>query len=264
MQLTTRNLSPWTHAAHRSFITRLVINHGPTEFLGRLILAADTAARARGVFLSFAGLDELVSINRANSQSWRPLLPVFDPNCGLFAPTSAFCLLGHNDAGEVVVTQAARFFDWQGTTLHEEATSLRLLYREPELWRREGEAVEVTAPSARTITGKVAYTGAHWCRPDFRGKGLPAITPRIARALAIALWDVEVTCTLMVEDVFARGVARRAGYFNTEWSVELKNTPLGTLTTALLWSRRNEIVADLEDFLANFADTNASVVERYA
>ena len=141
---------------------------------------------------------------------------------------------------------------------------MRLLYREPELWRREGEAVEVTAPSARTITGKVAYTGAHWCRPDFRGKGLPAITPRIARALAIALWDVEVTCTLMVEDVFARGVARRAGYFNTEWSVELKNTPLGTLKTALLWSRRNEIVADLEDFLANFADANAGVVERYA
>jgi hypothetical protein len=68
----------------------------------------------------------------------------------------------------------------------------------------------------------------------------------------------------MVEDVFARGVARRAGYSNAEWSVELKNTPLGTLTTALLWSHRNEIVADLEDFLANFVDTDAGVVERYA
>src|SRR6476660_3665126 len=236
MQVPTQNASLKAQAAHRSFIADIVINHGPADLLGRLVLAADTAARACGVFLSFAGLDELVSINRANSQSWLPLLPVFDPNCGLFAPTSAFCLLVDNDAGEVVVTQAARFFDSQGTTLHEEATSLRLLYRAPELWRREREAVEVTAPSARTITGKVAYTGAHWCRPDFRGKRLPAITPRIARALAIALWDVEVTCTLMVEDVFARGVAQRAGYFNTEWSVELKNTPLGTLTTALLWS----------------------------
>jgi hypothetical protein len=264
MQVPTRNLPLEAQAAHQSFIAGLVINHGPPEFLGRLILSADTAARARGVFLSFAGLDELVSINRANSKSWRPLLPVFDPNCGLFAPTSAFCLLGRNDAGEVVVTQAARFFDWEGTSLHEEATSLRLLYREPEAWRQVGEAVEVTAPSARTITGKVAYTGAHWCRRDFRGKGLPAITPRIARALAIAFWDIEVACTLMVEDVFARGVARRAGYFNAERSVELKNTPLGTLTTALLWSHRNEIVADLEDFLANFVDTDAGVVERYA
>lgn len=264
MQVPTRNLPLGAHAAHQSFIAGLVINHGPAEFLGRLILSADTAARARGVFLSFAGLDELVSINRANSQSWRPLLPVFDPNCGLFAPASAFCLLGRNDAGEVVVTQAARFFDWQGTTLHEEATSLRLLYREPEAWRQEGEAVEVTAPSARTITGKVAFTGAHWCRPDFRGKGLPAITPRIARALAIALWDVEVACTIMAEDVFSRGVAQRAGYFNAEWSVELKNTPVGTLTSALLWSDRKAIIADLEDFLANFVDSDTAVVERYA
>src|SRR3984893_14481714 len=156
-----RELPLGAHAAHQSFITGLVINHGPAECLGRFMLAADTAARARGVLLSFAGLDEWVLTTGANSQSWRPLLPVFDPNCGLFAPTSAFCLLGRNDAGEVVVTQAARFFDWQGTTLHEEASSLRLLYREPDAWRREGEAIEVTAASARTITGKVAYNGAH-------------------------------------------------------------------------------------------------------
>ena len=232
-----------------------------------MILAAETPPLGRGASLSFAGLDELVSINRANSQSRRPLLPAFDPNCGLFAPTSALCLSGRNDAGEVgVVTQGARFFDWQGTNLHEEATSLRLLYRDPNALapRQEGEAVEATARSARAITGKVVYTGAHWCRRGFRGKGLPSITPRIARALAIGLWDVEVACTLMVEDVFARGVARRAGYFNAEWSVELRNTPLGTLRTALLWSRRNEIVADLEDFLANSVDTDAGVVERYA
>ena len=181
-------------------------------------------------------------------------------------PASALCLLGRNDAGEVVVTQAARFFDWHGTTFHEEAGSLRLLYRDPEARRQghgRGSEGEVR-PSARLITGKVVYTGAHWCRPDFRGKGLPSITPRIARALAIGLWDVELACTLMVEDVFARGVARRAGYFNAEWSVELRNTPLGTLRTALLWNRRNEIVADLEDFLTNSVDTDAGVVERYA
>ena len=33
-------------------------------------------------------------------------------------------------------------------------------------------------------------------------------------------------CTLMwsMTSIFARGVARRAGYLNAEWSVELKNT----------------------------------------
>jgi hypothetical protein len=264
MQVSHRISSLGAHPFPDPFVAGLVLNHGPIQLLGRLLLAADTAARERGVFLSFATLEELVAINRANRATWRPLLPVFDPACAQLDPTSAICLLGRNAAGDVVVTQGARFFDWHGTTLHDEATSLRLLYRDPGAWRQPDEAIQVTAPTARLITGNVAYTGAHWCHADFRGKGLPTITPRIARALAIALWDVDTACTLMVEDVFARGVARRAGYLNAEWSIELKNTPLGTLTTALLWSRRDEIVADLENFLADLADADANVIERHA
>jgi len=255
---------PQTQSIHGSFIGEVVINHGPVELLGKLLLAADTAARDRGVLLSFATLSELVEINRANRESWLPLLPVFDPGRGHFDQSAAICLLGRNDSGDVVVTQAARFFDWQKTNFHEEVTSLRMLYHDPDAQRQRGEAMEVTAPSARKIAGKVAYTGAHWCRPDFRGKGLPGITPRVARALAIAQWDVDFACTLMLEDVFSRGVARRAGYLNSEWSVELKNTPLGTHTAALLWNDRGEIVADLAGFLANFVDAHAGIVERYA
>ena len=264
MQVSKRNSCLGGHPLADSFIVGLVLNHGPVQLLARLLLAADTAARQRGVFLSFATLEELAAINRANRATWRPLLPVFDPSCGQRDATSAICLLGRSATGDVVVTQGARFFDWRGTTLHDEATSLRLLYRDPDASRQHDEAIQVTAPTARLITGNVAYTGAHWCHPDFRGKGLPAITPRIARALAIALWNVDFACTLMVEDVFARGVARRAGYLNAEWSVLLKNTPLGTLRTALLWSPRDEIVADLENFLASFVNTDALGIERHA
>ena len=62
--------------------------------------------------------------------------------------------------------------------------------------------------------------------------------PRIARALAVAWWDVEYTCTIMAKDVFSRGVAQRAGYPNVEWGVHLKNNPVGTLLTAFLWNDR--------------------------
>lgn len=256
--------APQVQSTHGSFIAEVVINHGPAELLGKLLLAADTAARDRGVLLSFATLSELVEINRANRGSWLPLFPVFDPGCGHFDPSAAICLLGRNDSGDVVVTQAARYFDWQQTTFYEEVTSLRMLYHDPGTRRRRGEALEVTAPSAHKIAGKVAYTGAHWCRPDFRGKGFPGLTPRIARALAIARWDVDFACTLMLEEVFSRGVARRAGYLNSEWSVELKNTPLGTYTAALLWNDRGEIVADLKHFLSNLGDAHGGIVERYA
>jgi len=254
------NARPTGHDAPPSFVADLVIDHGPSELLGRFLLAADTEARARGVFLSFAPLKDLVRINDANSASWRPLLAIFDPACGRFGEESAFCLF----AGEVVLTQAARYFDWSLTSFYEEATSLRLFYHDPALLRREGEAVEVTAPWARLLKGRVAFTGAHWCRPDFRKRGLPAITPRIARALAIARWDVDLTCTIMAEDIYRRGIARRAGYFNVEWAVNLTNTRVGTLRAALLWSERSSIIADLEDFLTDPVDSDASVIHRHA
>ena len=223
--------------------------HGPRDMLRRLLETADAAARQRGVFLGFATLEELVRINRSNSDTWRPLLPIFDPACGRFDATRAFCILGRNASSEVVVTQAARFFDWENSSFPDEATSLRLFYHDPDACRRPGEAVSVTAPSARAIRGRVAFTGAHWCRPDFRAQGLPAITPRIARALALTWWNIDYTCTFMAQDVFSRGVARKAGYPNAEWGVYLNNTPVGTLLAALLWSDRASLIADLEKFL---------------
>jgi hypothetical protein len=253
-----------TNDAKASFISGLVVEQGPSELLGKFLLAADTEARRRGVFLSFAAMKELVATNKGNSSSWRPLLPIFDPECGRFAEESAFCLLGRNEAGEIVLTQAARFFDWRHTSFQDEATSLRLFYHDPVSLRGENETIEVTAPSARLICGRIAFTGAHWCRPDFRERGLPAITPRIARALAIARWDIDIACTIMAADIYSRGVAERAGYFNSEWTVELKNTRTGTFPAALLWSMREPIVADLAEFSAKFADTDVGVVHRHA
>jgi len=264
MNTPPRHAPPLTREGPAPFISNLVIRHGPSALLGRLLLAADTEARRRGVFLSFAAMEELVAANKANGATWRPLLPIFDPAYGRFDAESALCLLGRNEAGEIVLAQAARFFDWRHTSFHDEATSLRLFYHDPETSRGVGEAIEVTAPTARLISGRIAFTGAHWCRPDYREKGLPGITPRIARALAIGRWDVDLTCTIMAHDIYARGVAARAGYFNSEWGIELKNTPTGTFPAALLWSERSSILADFEDFLANLMDADLSIIHRHA
>jgi hypothetical protein len=68
----------------------------------------------------------------------------------------------------------------------------------------------------------------------------------------------------MAKDIYTRGIARRAGYFHSEWTVELKNTPTGTFPAALLLSARSSIIADLENFLVNFVDTDVDVVYRHA
>lgn len=224
------------------------------RLLGRALLEGAEACLRRGVSINFDSMQALCDHNTANSDSWRPLLPIFSPYCHDFKPGTTLCMLGRDDKGDVVLAQAARLFDWRGTSFHEEAESLRLFYEDPRDWkwnqRGEQARIVVTAPMAREITGIVAYTGAHWVRPDFRGRGLTGITPRMARALAVTAWDVPMTCTIMAKDIFDRGVTERAGYPHHEWTVDLQNTTTGTFPAALLWATRDEIIADLEQWLA--------------
>ena len=48
-----------------------------------------------------------------------------------------------------------------------------------------------------------------------------------------------------------RGVFPRNGYRNGEWAVEAINGRMGTLRYAFLWSKSDEMVEDLEEFLGN-------------
>src|SRR5262245_42280813 len=172
----------------RSILSDITIEHGPVDLFGRFFLKADTAARERGVFLSFAPLQELVEANRRNRDTWRPLLPLFDPVVSGATTEDSFCIVGRNSSGEIVATQAARLYRWGDTTFHEEAESLRLLYADPERSKQPNETVEVTAKDAKKITGLVIFGGGAWYRPDYRGRQLAQILTRISRACAYTRW----------------------------------------------------------------------------
>jgi hypothetical protein len=75
--------------------------------------------------------------------------------------------------------------------------------------------------------------------------------PRLSRALAKGLWDTDVTVTVMAENNVKKGVFPRNGYRNGEWAIEAINGRMGTLRYALLWSKSDEMIEDLEQFLGN-------------
>jgi hypothetical protein len=229
----------------------LEICHGPASLLGRFFLWADTAARGRGVTLSFASFDELIEINRANSDTWRPLFPLFDPALGGATAQTGFVIIGRNAAGDVVATQAARFYDWSGTTLHDEAVSLRMLYADPDAARARGDRCEIKTPAAREISGRVAFSGAGWYRPDFRGKGLALILPRISRAYAFTRWQTGHTISIMADAVVTGGFADRTGYTKVaSGAADLFVTPMGVLRGAFVWMDTAELLSDLEQVMA--------------
>ena len=125
------------------------VQHGPVDVIRRILRLGEQEVLRRGISLSFATFDELLAVNEQNRDSWRPLVGVFDPRLNMLEPSSSYCIFGRNKLGEVVSTQAARLYDWRHTNFHDEATSLRFIYENPEQDKRPGEGVKVTGKEAR-------------------------------------------------------------------------------------------------------------------
>jgi hypothetical protein len=235
----------------RDFLERIRIDYGPIDLLARFFLLADSTARKLGVTLVFAPMQELVAANQKNFDSWRPLLPHYDPSYGGINSSNSFCILGLNHAGEVVATQAARLYALTDTSLFDEATSLRLFYPHPALQAREGESCTVSASAARAISGRIAFSGAAWYRPDYRGRDLVAALSRVSRAYAHAIWNTDHTVTFVAKSLVDKGFVQRCGYANVEWGVELRGFAIGPYYYgALVWIETGQMVEDLSAFMA--------------
>ncbi len=224
------------------------VAHGPRHILGRFFLAADAEARARGIELHFATFEEMVALNRSNSESWKPLVPMFLPENGLVEENRSFCVIGRNAKQEAVTCQAGIFFDWTGTSFKEEAESLRLFYADPTAARARGETCRVTAPHTEMITGRISYSGGAWYRPDYRGRYIAGIMARLSRALAHARWNTTTTVAMISETLYSRGYGFRTGYVHQELGFELENFEVGPYQAAVVWTHADEMMDDLARF----------------
>jgi hypothetical protein len=230
------------------FLKALRIDEGPIGILGSFFLDGETAARERGVLLSFASAEELVAANEANRRNWRPLLSLFDHRNGCVNDRNFVCVVGRNEQGDVVACHAARYLQWENTSFHDEATSLRLSYADPERMKRDGERCVISAQSTRTVRGRVVFSGALWLRPDYRGMSLHTIIPRIGKACAVARWKLDWIVSVMAEDVFRRGLAPRFGYTNVDWSVQFINSAVGDLRVAFLSMQYQDAINYIRGF----------------
>jgi hypothetical protein len=233
------------------FLTEIQLEHGPVELIGRFLRYADALNRAQGVVLSFATLEQLQDVNERNAESWKPLFPAFNPKLNSIPPDQAFCLLGRNADGEVVSAQAARLFTWEGTNLRQEAESLRWFYDDPEASKRPGESCVVTAPSAPGITGRVAFLGAVWYRPDYRKRLPTVIDLRIGHYYALSKWRPDYFSLVMVESLATRGLAPRFGR-EPEWEILLTNNiSFGDARLALIHAPYDETLGRFVRFMAD-------------
>ena len=249
-------------------ITDVSIDYGPPAVLGRFFLGTQAIAEAAGVSLSFGTFEDLLATNAKNRDSWKPITSMFDHrySAKALAPDRAFCIFGHNAKGEVVATQAARLFTLTKSSLYDEFSSLRAFYDDPRGMMQSGETCTVTADVTRRINGRVLVGGAAWYRPDYRGRELSALLPRVSRALAYTRWSTDYTTSIMVEAIIKGGVMTRSGYHNIEWDLAIKNSTVGDVRCAFVWMEPERLVSDLEEFLdaQTGSEVDGAVLQRRA
>jgi hypothetical protein len=241
-----------------SLLNELTTTYGPIDLLGRFFLRADSEARARGVSLSFAPMDELVRVNEANRDSWLPLFPTYDIRHNSIGSDEAFCILGRDGHGRVVAAHAGRLFNLRYTNFHELAESLHLMYEHPERSKRPGETCVVTARAARAISGRIVFSGAAWYHPDYRGKQLSTILPILSRAYAHTRWNIDYLVAMMSEGVVRGGMTKRTGYTNIDWDIRVTNSPLGDVRFAFMWMQPDQLLQDVARFVAGFEVEDAA------
>lgn len=239
---------------HSSVLSDIVVEHGPRDILGRLFLKADTGLRRRGIRAGFATFEELVALNRANSDSWRPLLPVFDPAASRITQDNGFAVIGRNGRGEAVSAHAFRLISLAGSTLKEELESLRVFYADPKRMKWPGESLTVSAPSCSRRRRCAVFSGAAWLHPAYRGQGLLTFIQPMVRAISYTRWNADFVFSFMTPEVVNGGVAASARFTSVEWDgVKMVNTPVlrgGTIRAALVSVTGADQLAHFADFVA--------------
>ena len=223
----------------------LTIEHGPAGLLARFVIEGDKAARRMGLRLRLRhDFDELVRLNQleVSRGNWFRLINMFNPELSDVSPENAFWVSGETPNGEIAVTWAGRIYYWPDSNLAEEACAM--FYG-----RDDGQQCAVTAPVAPSITGVVLSAGSVWVRPEFRGKQLSRLFPRIGRAYACSRWPVDWTISYVAPILVEKGVAAGYGQKHFSHSIFYPGSPWGELEVVVAYTAATEIYEDLLTFM---------------
>jgi hypothetical protein len=221
----------------------VTILHGPRRLLAQFIIASDRATREMGITLRVRqDFDALLLLNRYESArgNWYPIVDMFNPGLVELTYDNAFWVSGENSDGEIVLTFGTRMFDWRGTSLAEQARAL--FYGEDR-----GQPCTVTAEAARRISGIVTIGGVNWVRPDYRGRQISALSPRISKVIACARWPVDWSFAFVTQKHIDRGMPQVWGSAHVDTGISYPGTPW--LDLSIVYTSATEIYEDIANFL---------------
>ncbi|WP_441258775.1 hypothetical protein AB7008_09625 [Bradyrhizobium sp. 521_C7_N1_3] len=174
--------------------------------VSRFLQKYDAAAAKNGVKISLGfDFDEYISITQATPTKGRTY-PNFRPDRSPIELGEGFWIVGVDRNSNVALLEAARLYDLSGSNLAEHLQSLKAFFADPALHAHPQDRCRCTAPSAKKITGKVAYLGDRWIRNDFRGLGMSKVMAGLARGVSLAMWAPDFLCALVARQLLEKGV----------------------------------------------------------
>ncbi|MER8868200.1 hypothetical protein NKI19_31810 [Mesorhizobium sp. M0751] len=215
--------------------------------ISKYICAADELGRKSGLHITTGDdFEQYVGITRRIPGKF-PTFPSFRPDCSDLQSGTAFWIIGRDRDGKVAHVQAMRLDDLSNTSLAEHLGSLRAWFADPNLKASPGSSCSCYAPSARRITGLVAYHGDVWLREDFRGRDLSAFIGRIAFGLAWAKWSPDFIYALVADWLIENGVVDRYGYLHQEPQGSALRLPSQGIDDEdwLVWLARDELLKQI-------------------
>ena len=224
----------------------LTVNYGPARLLSRFVLEGDKAARRKGLELRLRyDFEELLYLNRQETArgNWYRLLNAFNPEYVDLTRDNAFWIAAYDEHGEIVATHAVHIYDWASTNLEEQAFDL--FYG-----RENGDSCRVTAAAAASISGVVGNGGAAWVRPDWRGKQLSHLLPRLSKAYCAARWPLDWFIGYVKPALVDKGIADGYGSKHLSYSIFYPRSPWGDLEVVLVYTSTAEIYEDLGEFMS--------------
>ncbi|MGY8678612.1 hypothetical protein Q2941_12525 [Bradyrhizobium sp. UFLA05-153] len=174
--------------------------------VSRFLHLYDDAAAEKGIKLSIGfDFNEYISITET-APNKRRTYPNFRPDRSPINTGEGYWIIGVDKKNELALTDAARLYDLSHSNFAEHLQSLKAFYATPAIHAHPEDRCTCRAPSAKKMTGKVAYHGDLWIRRDFRGQGLAKITAGIAHGVSFAMWAPDFLCSLVARFSVDKGL----------------------------------------------------------
>lgn len=194
--------------------------------------------------------------------------PAFDPDCTDISSKNGFWVIGHDETGELVHSQAIKLLDLSNGNLGEHFDDHLEDFRSYGYNFDFKNCRSYLTSAASQISGRVSYHGELWIKggPNgFRGGCLATILTRLMMTMSLHSWSPDYMIGLQSPMTSCRGLAVREGYMHTEQRsiVWPRSDSPEALEDWLVWMSRDEAKFNLrvrpETFYEMFEDsTNTS------